>query len=161
MTPPGQALDLDLISSQAMREVMATQFKLVIHPASPDEAGLVAGERRWFTGSVRLEGLRMRGEVCLHLPEAWLDRLNETLGGACRDPAERVGENHDLAGELCNMVAGRICAGLASAGHAFILGTPLVVPGSQRLLEAGFGSRSSTTHWICAGGALVLTTWIR
>ena len=161
MMPMGQGPDLDRISTEAIREVLTTQFRLSVFAASSDEVGWASVNPHGLTGSVSLEGPEIRGEVRLQVPESWLSTLNASLDPVSPDPADRASEMWDLASELCNMVAGRIGAGIAAAGHICTLSTPDVTSGPQNPVEAGPGAKRSHTHWTCAGETLTLTVWIK
>jgi len=161
MMPMGLGPDLDRISTEAIREVLTTQFRLPVFAASSDEVGFASVNPHGLTGSVSLEGSEIRGEVRLQIPESWLSMLNASLGPVSPDPADRASEMWDLASELCNMVAGRIGAGLAAAGHVCTLSTPDVASGPRNPVEPGPGAKRSHTHWTCAGATLTLTVWIK
>lgn len=151
--------EMDRIAAHALREVFVNQFKMPAFAAPPDESS-AAADKLWLIGLVNLEGPQMRGGVRLHMSEPWLDKLNASIGNAGGDQAAKESELLDLAGELCNMIAGRIGAGLAAAGRICTLGTPVVTRGRQRQPETGPGIRCSHTHWTCPGGTLTLTAWI-
>lgn len=153
-------LELDRIAAHALREVLLTQFKMSACAASPDESSAAAVEH-WLTGTVKLEGPQIQGEVHLQMSETWLGTLNASLGNGSPDPAVTEGELLDLACELCNMIAGRIGAGLAAAGHLCTLSTPAVIRTRLRQAQTGSGSRCSHTDWTCAGETVTLTVWIK
>jgi hypothetical protein len=156
MMPMNSDLDLDSIAAEALREVFATCFELQPIPVSPDEMPQALGGALWLIGSVNLEGSQARWSVHLQVSEGLIDQLNTSLGDCSDDAAARESELADLAGELCNMVAGRIGAGLAAAGHLFTLSMPDVYRG--RALETGTDADKwgSCTGWTCAGGTLTL-----
>jgi hypothetical protein len=161
MIPMYSGLDLDRIAADALREVLGTRFKRPPFPVSPDEIPGAPGDALWLTSSVSLEGTKTQGNVHLQISESLLDPLNDSLGDCSRDPSARESELADLAGELCNMVAGRISAGLAAAGHLLVLSTPIVLRGRQREAATGPATIRSHTNWTCAGGALILTVRIK
>jgi CheY-specific phosphatase CheX len=161
MTSNKPDLELDRIAAHALHEVLAIQFKMAVFAPSPDQSSKAAGDEHWLTGTVNLESPQMKGGVLLQMSEPWLSTLNASLGNASRDPAALRSELLDLAGELCNMVAGRIGAGLAAAGHICALSTPNVIRGRQQGAENGSGIKCSRTSWTCAGGTLTLTVWTK
>lgn len=153
--------DLDRIVADALREVLGTRFQRPPLPVPAEEIPGAPGDARWLTSSVNLEGAPGPGSVHLQISESLLDPLNASLGGGSSDPSARESELADLAGELANMVAGRISAGLAAAGHLFTLSTPVVLRGRQREAETGPAAIRSRTNWTCAGGALILSVRIK
>ena len=156
MTPMNSSLDLDPIAAEALRDVFATRFVLQLVPMSPDEVPEPPGDASWLIGSVKLEGRQARGSVHLQVSEFLMDLLNKSLGDCSNDPSERESELADLTGELCNMVAGRIGAGFAAAGHLFTLSTPAVHRGRTLGKGTDVNKWSSDTGWSCAGGMLTL-----
>lgn len=156
MIPMNSDLDLDPIAAEALRDVFATRFELHPLSVSPDEIPQATGDALWLIGSVNLEGKQVRGSVQLQVSEGLMDQLNTSLGDCSDDPAIRESELADLAGELCNMVAGRIGAGLAAAGHLFTLSTPEVCRGRALEMSTDADKECSCTGWTCAGGTLTL-----
>jgi CheY-specific phosphatase CheX len=156
MIPMNSSLDLDPIAAEALRDVFTTRFERHLVPVSLDEISEVPGDASWLISTVNLEGSQARGSVNLQVSESLMDLLNMFLGDCSNDPSERESERADLAGELCNMVAGRIGTNLAAAGHLFTLSTPDVYRG--RALETGTDADKwgSCTGWTCAGGTLTL-----
>jgi hypothetical protein len=161
MTSIKPDLELDRIAAHALRDVLVTQFKMPDFAASPDQSSSAAGDGDWLTGSVNLESPQMKGGVLLQMSEPWLSTLNASLGNASRDPAARQSELLDLAGELCNMIAGRIGAGLAAAGRICTLSTPHVIRGRPQRADDGSGIKCAHTSWTCAGETLKLKVWIK
>jgi CheY-specific phosphatase CheX len=161
MIPMNSDLDLDPIAAEALRDVFTSRFEPQLVRVSLDEIPEAPGDTSWLISTVNLEGSQARGSVHLQVSESLMDLLNKSLGDCSDDPSERENERADLAGELCNMVAGRIGAGLATAGHLFTLSTPDVYRG--RALETGTDADKwgSCTGWTCAGGTLTLKILIQ
>jgi len=156
MTPMNSSLDLDPIAADALRDVFASRFERQLVPVSLDEIPEAPGDAPWLISTVNLEGSQARGSVHLQVSESLMDLLNKSLGDCSNDPSERESELVDLAGELCNMVAGRIGAALAAAGHLFTLSTPTVHRGPTLGKGADADKWSSDTVWTCVGGTLTL-----
>ena len=157
MIPMNPGLNLVPIATEAIRDVLATGFKVRPVPVPLDEIPEASGHGAWMTSSVNLEGKESRGFVHLEISESLLDRLDESLADSRHDSSTRDSDLADLAGELCNMVAGRIGAGLAATGLLFTMNTPVVLRGRRRETDPGAGPRSSQTGWTVGGGALILT----
>lgn len=157
MIPMNHGLDLDPIAAQAVRDVLATGFKSHPIPVLPDEIPEDSGDASWLTSLVNLEGTEACGIVHLEISESLLDRLNESLGDCSRDPSTRENDLADLAGELCNMIAGRIASGLAASRLRFALSTPVVLRERRTEAEGGAGQRRSRSGWTVGDGALILT----
>lgn len=161
MIPMSTGPDLDQIAAEALRNVLVTRFKLHPVAVAPNAVPESDGDVLWLTGLMNLEGMHARGNVRLEISKTLLVRLDESLGGSTPDPPARESELADLAGELCNMVAGRIGAGLAAAGIIVTLGTPAVLRERGREAGNGVGKWDSHTDWTCAGGALILKVRIQ
>lgn len=161
MTPMNSCLDLDPIAAESLRDVFATRFERQLVRVSLDEISEAPGDAPWLISTMNLEGSQARGSVHLRVSESLMNLLNTSLGDCSNDPFERESELADLAGELCNMVAGRIGAGLAAAGHLFTLSTPTVYRGRALEKWGDVDKWSSDTGWTCAGGTLTLTIRIQ
>ena len=154
MPPPLSHKQLNRIAAAAIEAVLTGQFKLKAHPAGCDEVVQGAAGERFLNSAVELHGENSHGRVSLKVPVPWLESLNASLGDSSEDSALRAGELMDLAGELANMIAGRIAAGLAETGRTCTLSTPSVAPNPQPQRESG--GEISETCWTCAGGELTL-----
>lgn len=161
MIPMNSSPDLAPIAAEVLRDVFATRFEQHLVPVSLDEIPEAPGDAPWLISTVNLEGSQARGSVHLQVSESLMDLLNASLGDCSNDPFERESELADLAGELCNMVAGRIGTSLAAAGHLFTLSTPTVCRGCALGKETDVNKWSSDTGWTCAGGTLTLTIRIQ
>jgi len=158
MMPPNPTPDLPRVAAEALQEVLSTQFHCAAAPASDGDLARAAGEGAWLTGCVGLTAGTLTGSLRLQLPERWLRRLHASLGGGGNaSPADDgdLADLADLAGELCNMMAGRIAARL-SGGGASMLGTPVVARGRLPEPEAGLAGPSGRSCWTCAGQVLTL-----
>ncbi|MFM1768066.1 MAG: hypothetical protein RJA22_595 [Verrucomicrobiota bacterium] len=153
MTAPNPIPDLDRVAAAAFREVLSTQFHCQAAPLPAAEAAPAAGQGPWLTAGVHFSVAALAGTLRLQLPEAWLRRLHASLAGA--DDA-RAADLADLAGELCNMTAGRIAVGLARTAGPSLLGTPVISPGPLPEPEPGRESASSRSCWTCGGQVLKL-----
>ena len=161
MIPMRPGPDFEQIAGEALGGVLATRFKLNPVSVSLDEIPEAPGDVLWMTSSVNLEGTQAQGSVHLQISESLLERINESLGDCSHEPSARESELADLAGELCNMVAGRIGAGLAAAGHLFTMGTPTVLRGWGPEAGSGADKWGSHTGWTCGGGTVILTIRIQ
>jgi len=60
----------------------------------------------------------------------------------------------DITGELCNMLAGRVAATLASAGYFSTLSIPTVAWGRRLKCENAPGAKTYWSNWTCEGHLL-------
>jgi hypothetical protein len=157
MTLPNPVPDFDRVAAQALQEVLSTQFQRRVEPALPGAIARAAGQGPWLTARVDLVAAALTGCLRLELPEAWLLQLNASLQGGDPAGAAAPSDLADLAGELCNMTAGRIAARLAGAGGPSQLGTPAVVRGPLPEPEAGPAGAPGRSCWTCDGQVLRLT----
>lgn len=153
MTAPNPMPDLDRVAGAAFQEVLSTQFHCQAAPLPDEDAARAAGQGPWLTAGVHLSVAAWDGILRLQLPEAWLRQLHTSLAGA--DDA-RAADLADLAGELCNMTAGRVAAGLARTGGPSLLGTPVVSPGPLPDPEPGRAGAASRSCWTCGRQVLKL-----
>jgi len=154
MSSSGSQPDLDRLGGQVLREVLGSWLGLAAEPgreASHEaQAGLLA--------SVPLTGERISGTVRIHLTQPFAEQVCVRLmGGNHRGPVGHA-DLADFAGELCNILAGRVVAQLRSEGYASALGTPDVVGGRHLPdpSEPEPNTQSSRTNWSCQGHRLQL-----
>ena len=157
MIPEIPTPDLSRIAASALKEVLATQFKLSAVPASPIEIEGAADDPRCLTGSVNLDGARMSGSLRLQLPEAWVHKIIASLLEGRDAVSIDEDDASDLIGELCNMIAGRVAASLVGVGYVSTLSTPAVLRGRIMELERGEGGELFRFDWTCEGHLLKLT----
>jgi len=100
---------------------------------------------------VPLRGVLADGVVRLQLSDSFAARAALLLFGETSDPSVR----RDIAGELCNMMAGLIAAKIRDEGGPFTLETPSVTAGVRRPIESG-GRMISRSDWDCGGEWLTL-----
>lgn len=139
-----------------MAEVLQPWLNLTVVAVEPGVCVPAEGTGPGWQAAVALCGEKITGEVRLHLPygfvrEAW-GRLLGEAGADSGDP----GAHRDFAGELANMIAGRVATVLGEWGCPCQLGTPVI-----SFSEVRPGFRPATpeairTEWICAGHWLTL-----
>jgi CheY-specific phosphatase CheX len=152
MIPEPLIPELGSVTASALAEVLATQFKLsVVASALADKLDAEQTER-CLVCSVTLTGGLFSGDVQLQLPEAFVAKLNSVLVGP--NAASVTDEDAaDIAGELCNMLAGRIAATLEAAGYSSILSIPSVYRG-RRLEFENAAAKTCWSNWTCEGHLL-------
>jgi CheY-specific phosphatase CheX len=124
MTAPAHKPDLRRIGESAFTEVLGVLLSL---PATPgNSAGSSTVSPVQITGTVPLAGQRLAGTVRLQLPRAFVAHAVRLLTGLDGHAAEADPVLEDTAGELANMVAGRVAVQLTSEGFPCSLGTPSV-----------------------------------
>jgi CheY-specific phosphatase CheX len=150
MTKP----DLRRIGESAFTEVLDTLLSLTAtvrgsandRPAAPDE----------ISSSVLLTGERLSGSVHLRLPQAFVAYAVRRLAGLEDDAENTVELQNDAAGELANMVAGRVAAKLAADGYPCKLHTPSVSRDARLATKKQDGIAHGITELICEGHCLSL-----
>lgn len=154
MIPISKNPDLRRIGESAFTEVLDTLLSLPAtirdsasdRPAAPDE----------ISSSVLLTGERLSGSVHLRLPQAFVAHAVRRLAGL-DDGAENTRElQDDAAGEIANMVAGRVAARLAAASYPCKLHTPAVSRGARLATKNQNGLVQGRTDLICEGHWLSL-----
>jgi CheY-specific phosphatase CheX len=149
--------DLRLVAGRAITEVLATQFKLSAVASAPVDGPIAGQTQPYLVGSVRLTGGRISGGVYLQLPETFATKLTAALLGRSAADLADESEAADVTGELCNMIAGRVAAGLAASGYSSILSTPTVSRGRRLALETTPGGKTCRSGWTCEGHLLTVT----
>ena len=154
MTLAFERPDLGRIGESSFKEVLGTLFSRASIP--PDASGhcpLPRGSDQ-ITSSVLLAGPRFSGSVQLQLPRTFMMRLAHVLTGVDSAAGENDALLNDAAGELANMVAGRVAAGLATHGYPCTLGIPSVFTGALSPGELPPGADQGRTdlvyegHWL-------------
>ena len=154
MTPASIKPDLRRIGASAFTEVLDTLLSLPVivresangRPVAPDE----------ISSSVLLTGQRLSGSVHLRLPQAFVAYAVRRLAGL-DDDAENTKElQDDAAGELANMVAGRVAAKLAADGYPCKLHTPTMSRSASLPAQDQNGPAHGRTDLICEGHWLSL-----
>jgi CheY-specific phosphatase CheX len=154
MTSASNKSDLRRIGESAFTEVLDTLLSLPAtvresaddRPVAPDE----------IDSSVLLAGERLSGSVRLRLPQAFVAYAVRRLAGLEDDAENTVELQHDAAGELANMVAGRVAAKLAVNGYPCKLHTPSVSSAARLTTKKQAGVAYGVTDLICEGHWLSL-----
>ncbi len=145
--------DLGPVAARAITEVFATQFKLSATASARVDRRIAAQTQPCLVGSVRLTGGRICGYVHLQLPEAFAAKVTARL--LERSDVDE-GEAADMTGELCNMLAGRVAAGLGAAGYSSILSAPTISRDRRLELETAPGAKTCRSDWTCEGHLLTV-----
>jgi CheY-specific phosphatase CheX len=126
MTPASNRPDLHRIGVSAFTEVLGTLLSLpvTVREATNDHPVSDAPDR--ISSRVRLTGQRLSGSVHLQLPPAFVAHAVRLLTGLDGDGGNANALQDDAAGELANMLAGRVASQLAADGYSCKLGTPSV-----------------------------------
>ena len=109
-----------------------------------------------IASAVHLTGQRISGNVEIQLPGAFVARAIHLLTGLAGDSREAIELRRDTAGELANMIAGRIAVQLAADGYACTLSTPSVSCGVGLPAETESGVDHGRTELFCDGHWLSL-----
>ena len=148
--------DLRRIGESAFTEVLGTLFswRATIRNSATDSTVSAAPDQ--ITSSVLLKGERLSGSVHLQLPQAFAAQAVHRLTGLDSDVANANELQDDAAGELANMVAGRVAAHLATDGYPCQLGTPSVCHGARLPSKPQPGAIHARTDLVCEGHLLSL-----
>jgi CheY-specific phosphatase CheX len=122
MTSASNRPDLRRIGERSFTEVLGTFLSLPATPGDASNLPPVSVAPEQITSTVLLEGRQVSGAVHVRLPQAFVAEAIRSLTGL--DGAATVLE--DAAGELANMVAGRVAKQLEAHGYPCNLGTPSV-----------------------------------
>src|SRR5436190_12009167 len=151
MTPASNKPDLHSIGESAFTEVLGTLLSLsaTVRESADDRPVSAAPDE--ISSSVHLIGQGLSGSVHLRLPLAFVAYAVRRLTGL-EDDAGNASELHDdAAGELANMVAGRVARQLAADGYPCQLGTPSVSRSDRLATKNQNGVAHGRTDLICEG----------
>lgn len=148
------------IVNRAVNTVLNTQFRLTAEPL-PELPGKLCGYAAQLRSLISMSGARVRGEICLSLPDSLANILVAHMLGLPDTTTASAADKLDLAGEFCNMLAGQIGAALTLSGYLNDLSTPRVrrvnadeLPDTD--LEPAFHGA-----WRCAGLPFTLSLSLR
>ena len=156
MTPASNRPDLRCIGESAFAEVLGNLLSLPATVRNPTGHSPLSVAPDQITCAVHLAGQRLSGSVHVQLPQAFVAHavhLLTGLDGAARD-ASAVLDN--AAGELVNMLAGRVAAQLAADGYPCTLGTPSVSRNACLPIETEPGVDRGRIDLFCDGHWLSL-----
>ena len=156
MTPASPSPDLARIGECALAEVLNTFLSPPATVRDSANGSRVSIAPEQITSLVSLSGERLSGSVHLQLPEAFLAHAVKLLTGLDGDSADGIAIQADAAGELANMVAGRVAAQLSANGYSCSLGTPSVIRGAALPTTPEPGADYGRTNLLCAGHSLWL-----
>jgi CheY-specific phosphatase CheX len=156
MTPAAPRPDLRQIGETAFTEVLSVALSLPATLRNPTGDSPVSVAADPITGTVRLAGQRLSGIVRVRLPRAFVAHAVRLLTGLEGDAEDATAAQNDAAGELTNMVAGRVAARLAAVGYPCTLGTPSVSRSAPSAIGAQPGADFEHTDLICEGHGLSL-----
>jgi CheY-specific phosphatase CheX len=167
MTPASNRPDLRQIGESALREVLSVFLSLPAtlrnsssHSPSPSASPHSAAPDQ-ITSTVLLAGQRLSGSVHVQLPLAFAAHAVHLLTGLDPAAADANSVLNDTAGELANMVAGRVAVQLAAGGYPCTLGTPLVARSACFPIQTEPGVDRARTELFCEGHGLSLEVQCR
>ena len=159
MTAAANRPDLVRIAEAAVVEVlghlpipMTARGKTAagVHPEPPE---IRPGE---IVASIHLEGRRLTATLRLHAPEALLDRAVHCMTGAHPPAGDPRAIREDAAGELANMIAGRVATRLAAEGYPCTLSTPSIAPTALTSAQTPAEFETQRLDLLCEGHPLSL-----
>jgi CheY-specific phosphatase CheX len=153
MTHAPRQPDLARIGELAFTEVLNTFLSLPATPrhfsartpvAAPDQLAAI----------IPLAGKALSGIVRVLLPLPFVAQAVKQVTGL--DGAEQEAIHEDAAGEIANMVAGRVAAQLAAGGYPCTLGTPSVSRNPSLPADIQPGVGHGRIDLLCSGHWLSL-----
>jgi CheY-specific phosphatase CheX len=156
MTSTSKRPDLRRIGESAFMEVLGNLLSLSATVRSPTShsSGSVAPDQ--INCRVLLAGPRLSGSVHIQIPRPFAVQTVQLLTGLDVAAGETNAVQDDAAGELANMVAGRVAAQLAAEGYPCALGTPSVSRGASSPSGTQPGTDHARTDLICEGHCVSL-----
>jgi len=138
---------LDEIAQQSLQEVFRKQFRMKVIPADSGHRTTLGDPI--LKSEVGWSSANLRGVVQIHLPHDLVRKMSLILLGDGPD-ASPV-DLKDVAGEIGNMVAGRVSALLAQEGLHGTLETPQVRAVNPEETEKEKSEFTPQQHgeWIC------------
>ena len=138
---------LDEIAQQSLQEVFRKQFRMEVIPADSGHRTTLGDPI--LKSEVGWSSANLRGVVQIHLPQDLVREMSLVLLGDGPD-ASPV-DLKDVAGEIGNMVAGRVSALLAQEGLHGTLETPQVRAVNPEETEKEKSEFTPQQHgeWIC------------
>lgn len=164
MSATGASPDLDRIGRHALPEVIEAFLGWSVTELPPTPVDLTRAAEDRLLAVVQLQGPQVAGVVQLELPPTFAAQAAVRLvGGGHRPPSGHV-EAGDFAGELTNLLAGRVAARLRLEGYPCALSNPEVALGGQSALESlqdprptpARSTAQGRTVWSCQGHRLTL-----
>lgn len=156
MTPASPSPDLARIGDAALAEVLHTLLSLPATVCDSADGSRISRAPELITSLVSLSGERLSGAVRLQLPSAFVAHTVKLLTGLDGDSVDGIAIQADAAGELANMVAGRVAAQLSAHGYSCRLGTPSVIRGAALPATREPGADYGRTNLLCSGHSLWL-----
>ncbi len=141
--------DLARIGERALTEVLAVFLSLPAVPRTISAQARIPDASNQLAAMVSLSGDGLSATVRILLPIAFVAQAVKRLTGLEGPEGEAILE--DTAGEIANMVAGRVAAQLAAEGYRSTLGTPSVSRSASLPVEARHGTHHGRTDLVCNG----------
>ena len=138
---------LDEIAQQSLQEVFRKQFRMEVIPADSGHRTTLGDPI--LKSEVGWSSANLRGVVQIHLPQDLVREISLILLGD--GPNASPVDLKDVAGEIGNMVAGRVSALLAQEGLHGTLETPQVRAVNPEETEKEKSEFTPQQHgeWIC------------
>jgi len=140
---------LDEIARQSLQEVFRKQFRLEV--VSADSGHRASSGYPILKSEVGWSSENLRGVVQIHLPQDLVREISMVLLGDGPHASVSSVDLKDVAGEIANMLAGRVSALLAQEGLHGTLETPKVRTVNREETEKESSEVTTLHHgeWIC------------
>ncbi len=156
MTPAPHRPDLRAIGGRAFIEVLDTLLRLSSTIEDSATCTVLSNTGDRITSSVLLTGPSLSGSVNIQLAKGFVIQAAHVLTSVGHAATEADGLLDDTAGEIANMVAGRVAARLAEDGYACSLSTPSVSRDSHLPMEPQAAIERGRADLICEGHRLAV-----
>lgn len=148
--------NLRRIGENALTEVLGKALSLPVTLPNAPRPPRSSRPPDQISSTVLLAGQRLSGAVQLRLPVPFVIHTIRRLTGLEAVARDADAVLADAAGELANMVAGRVAVHLAACGYACTLDTPSLTRGTCLSGETDPGVEHGRVELCCAGHWLAL-----
>jgi chemotaxis protein CheX len=128
-----ETLDLEMCVTSAVEDVFGTMLSIEVTKIPPGE--VAANGHPQIVGTVSLAG-SILGNVNVHLNRRFACLITAAILGMEIGDIAGDDEVHDVIGEVCNMVGGKLKSRLCDAGLACELSIPTITAGSDFRIES-------------------------
>jgi CheY-specific phosphatase CheX len=156
MTQATHRPDLRRLGETAFTEVLDVLLSRPAIPRSPASQSPLSSAPDHINSRILLAGPQLSASVHVHLPQAFVAQAVQRLTGLDGSTQHVNALLDDTAGEIANLVAGRVAAQLTAHGYLCTLSTPTVSRGAKGPVETELGMDYERIDLCCDGYGLSL-----